>query len=597
MGYSTEAIFIKEQLTDEMIKKITKITHGDSDLVFNRDVSFDGISSGPGPGIFFGQMNDSFYMIYDWMGYNLHDKSYGDIEGVFTHLFPESEILYIVNVESANAYTYHLIKNGKTIRKKVGAHPDVAVDIGEELETEKAYYVKKEVRDGQEIYYTKSHFKEGELDEWTHDQVGGSIAFQLVRDMTGCRLMTSDTDDFKAKQYFLKTDIEEMNKFLDGELEESVPELRKGLPVNVIHELIESAKPILLENGFLENQKGEFVRKKDQLNQLINFHFDHSAKAFSHFNYSFSQNIGYREWHIQQFGNDMNGAGQRVFDSVQLNFQKLGITDKHQTLFLNGDKTKKELREGIIERLKDVIIPAFDKSSIEDITANLKGIRKADYHLMNNELEAARVELENLKEALVSSSVKNKFDDEKLERYFKWLEQRNKFFDEPVEYRTYYSANVDRITKEVEAEKKKLKAEQEARRKEEEQRKQEELKLEKERAARIQEENEKSAKTLQGSYERAANKLGHAKLAIINEYGALSREEVEQIYSNLSSLPKSKRPSDYNLRIEMLSTLGQGYNIKDAHTWTSEKRNQSTPTTALIILVIILLFILFIAFK
>jgi hypothetical protein len=581
MGFSSEAIFVKTQITDDLVKKITAITHGDSDVVFNREISFDEIASGSNPGIFFGQMNESFYMIYNGMGYNIPDDRFNEIQDVFAHLFPKEEILYITNVESANAYAYHLIKGGQTVRKKVGAHPVVVEDIGEELEIEKAYYVKKEERDGQVYYYTKSHYKEGELDEWTHDQIGGDIAFKLVKDMTGCVYMSQDTDNFKAKQYFTRQQLHDAQNFLEGKTDKPQPILRSGLPMVVIKELIETARKVLEANGFKETDPHTFTRSKDKLNQVVRFQFDTSAKEFSSFTFFFNQNIGYVNWHKEQFGTDVNPNGQRIFDQYNINFNHLGLADKHQTLFFDGNKTKKELEDGLVERLTDCIIPAFDKSEVNQLTQSLIGIRKVDFHLMNNEIEKAKIECISLRDVLIKMAVEKNWAEDQKDKYFEMMEARNKFFDEPIEYREYYEANLDRITKEVEEEQRLAKIEQEKRQKEferqqkeEEIRRQEQLRIEEEEKARIAKENEKAANQLHDQYEAIAKQLGPAKMAIINEYGPLSSNELKQAYSSLTSLPESKRPTDFSTRIEVLASFAQTKGISEAATWTQENQGQ-----------------------
>ncbi len=583
MGFSSEAIFVKTELKDEMIQKITELTHGDPDVVFNREIEFDTIASSPPPGIFFGQMNQSFYMIYDYMSHNIFEKQFGDIQGLFTHLFPKEEILFITNVESANAYVYHLIVNGKTKRKKVGFHPNIVENIGDELPTEKAYYVKKEVRDGQEFYYTKSYYKEGELDEYTHDQVGGSIAFKLVKDMTGCEYMSQETDGFKAKEYLLKKRVQDMLDFLEGKSANPVlPELKKGLPVSVIKDLIQESKEVLLTAGFHAEEDGIFIRKNEGLNQIINFSWDTTAAIYSPFNIYFSQNTGYKEWHLAQFGTDRLQNGQTVQDHFSLNFHELQIEDKNQTLFTDGSKTKQELKEGLLERLKEVIIPAFDKSTISNVTSKLSGIRKADFHLMNNELDIAKTEMEKLRDTLIKSSIKQNWDANDREGYFKMLESRNKFFESPIEYREYFNENFERIKTEVEEQRQQQKEEQEK--------------------ARIERELRAKEAEIQIQKEALTNKkesiVGDAGVdpvfaAIIEEDTPITLNEVKNKLKKLYELSSNQRKSDHSARISVLEAIARKNGITNVAEWAKQDKEENLYKNVVIAIVIIIVITLF----
>ena len=628
MGFSSEAIFVKAELKDEMIQKITELTHGDSDLVFNREIDFDTIASGPPPGIYFGQMNQSFYMIYNYMTQDPYDKRFADVQDIFALLFPETEILYITNIESANAYAYHFIKNGETIRKKVGAHPHVIEDIGEELETEKAYYVKKEIRDGQEIYFTKSYYKEGELDEYTHDQVGGSIAFKLVKDMTGCEYMTSDTDGFMAKEYLSKKRIQEMNDFLEGKSEKKmIPELREGLPISAIKEIIASVSTVLSQNGFKETESGHFLRVHNGLNQEVKFYFNRDAKEYSNFSYNFSQNLGYKAWCKEQFGTDRLPSGQIVHDSIGLNFRALEIQDKHQSLLRSGDKNKQELIDGISERLRDAIIPAFDKSTLESISKTFRGLRKADFHLMRNEIEAARSELENLKETLVTSSIKNNWAEKQKEDYFELMESRNKFFESPIVYREYYKENYERLKIQVEEELQKQKEEQEKARKERELKaKEAEIQAQKEAEIRAQQKakeaeqkkieedlrREKVKKQmaifqdLQGAEEvidipikkeaKSEEKqiIGDVGVdpkivEMANEYNGITIKEVRSKLKKLYELPRNQRKPDHATRISVLEAFAKHAGVNNVVEWAKKDAQESSYKTVIVVIAIIII--------
>jgi uncharacterized protein YndB with AHSA1/START domain len=91
-----------------------------------------------------------------------------------------------MNFEGTLSYQYHYFKDGVTIRKKAGSDTNLFSDTGEELDIEKEYYVKKEIIDGQEIFFTKPwNEHETELHQWTHAQIGGEVAFRLVKMVAG----------------------------------------------------------------------------------------------------------------------------------------------------------------------------------------------------------------------------------------------------------------------------------------------------------------------------------------------------------------------------------------------------------------------------
>ncbi len=180
MGYSSEAIFIKSAVPEEQFPDLLAAI-GFSDLHFNKKATFEEADRRGKTGIYIGNYNGSTILIYDDMLSDHRGKdNLMEVERALVSFLPHHEILSIVNVESANAYLYHYIVNGKTRRLKYGASGVFPENEGEELPEEKNYYVRKEYRNKNEYYFTKSYSDENTLDEWTHDQVGGSIAFSLA---------------------------------------------------------------------------------------------------------------------------------------------------------------------------------------------------------------------------------------------------------------------------------------------------------------------------------------------------------------------------------------------------------------------------------
>lgn len=189
MGFSSEAIFMKPAISEEeepgLLKKL-----GLDDLVICQKAPFEEtMTHFKRRGVYIGHCGDCSYIVFDSVLVNyfgiVTDKL-NPWEQILSDIYPDKDFLSILNYDNTNAYSYHYFREGMTNRKKMGFHPTIHADIGEELELEKEYYVKKESVDGKEIFFTKPwNEQKTELDEWTHDQIGGSVAFHLVKMMAG----------------------------------------------------------------------------------------------------------------------------------------------------------------------------------------------------------------------------------------------------------------------------------------------------------------------------------------------------------------------------------------------------------------------------
>jgi hypothetical protein len=192
MGYSSEAIFIKPELTKSDIENLLQALTGEEYI----EVGITTLGQADRRdryGIYVGSANGASVIINDRMDWQ-RDKATlkSKTEQTLIDLYPGHELLTIANFETSNSYTYHLIKEGKTIRLKSGYHPDVEFDVGEELEIEKNCYVKKEIMDGVTFYFQKSYSDPEKFEKYTHDQIGGEVAFEITKLFTGYKYRLSN---------------------------------------------------------------------------------------------------------------------------------------------------------------------------------------------------------------------------------------------------------------------------------------------------------------------------------------------------------------------------------------------------------------------
>ncbi len=186
MGFSSEAVFIKSAIPEEQYTELLSEL-GFTNILFKGKAYF-GEADGRGKqGVYIGNYKDCTLLIYDDILNGHRDQNnFSHVEQVLTSFLPENhEILSLLNIESVNGYCYHYIVNGQTRRLKYGSYDGDAHEIGEELPLEKRYYTRKEKRGNDTIYSTTS--PDGQVNEWTHDQIGGSIAFLLAAMMIGER--------------------------------------------------------------------------------------------------------------------------------------------------------------------------------------------------------------------------------------------------------------------------------------------------------------------------------------------------------------------------------------------------------------------------
>jgi hypothetical protein len=81
------------------------------------------------------------------------ERNLAPVEQLIIDLNKDKTLLFIQNVDCVCGYYYHLVENGKTIRRKEGADGELpAFDEGEELLLERECYQEKVIKDGETIY-------------------------------------------------------------------------------------------------------------------------------------------------------------------------------------------------------------------------------------------------------------------------------------------------------------------------------------------------------------------------------------------------------------------------------------------------------------
>ncbi|MBK9593152.1 MAG: hypothetical protein IPO32_17190 [Crocinitomicaceae bacterium] len=264
MGYSSEAIFIKPELTKSDIENLLMaLTGGNVEIAITTLGQADRRDSF---GIYIGSINGATVIIYDGLDWNRDkDTLLNGTEKKLVDLFPHRYLLTIANFETSNSYNYHLIKEGKTIRLKSGYHPDVEYDVGEELDIEKNCYFKKEVVDGSTFYFQKSYSDPEHLEKYTHDQIGGEVAFEMTKLFTGFKYSSTEMNHVSVNQFISKDDLERiLAKFENPKINtyEFHRHWDNKMPITVFNQLIKHFDSILKEEGFKFNSEtNQFLKR------------------------------------------------------------------------------------------------------------------------------------------------------------------------------------------------------------------------------------------------------------------------------------------------------------------------------------------------
>lgn len=418
MGFSSEAIFIKPVLTEKQEIEILEAL-GFNNYVLNSETGFDEANSRDKLGIYFGSCNGATYLIFNGV-YSTDRKADGltEIESALAKNLRSHELLSIMNFETSNSYGYHYIKEGKTIRLKEGCHPVLAENIGDELDIEKDYYVKKEEIEGTQYFYTKSNYKQDEFDKWTHDQIGGSVAFELVKMIAGVSYHHDDLFYSKARQYVPKAIIDSIidnfkNKTTGGN---DNSELKDYFPIEYFKEIYIRTKARLIDYGFIETEDWILKKENNGVSYTISF------KPYKQGNYLIKPSFTYKieafrgDWFKKTFGREENRFGNKITNDTQVTIQKVGLNDEYFSLFSNRDRYNIEsLMTLINKRLDEVIFPFFNKvDSLEKIASYNESLFKLDFLLMAGNTEESENVIYNTIRNLAVSAKNNKWTEEKI---------------------------------------------------------------------------------------------------------------------------------------------------------------------------------------
>ncbi|MBK6525161.1 MAG: hypothetical protein IPG07_06135 [Crocinitomicaceae bacterium] len=425
MGYSSEAIFIKPELTKSDIENLLQALTGEEYI----EVGITTLGQADRRdryGIYVGSANGASVIINDRMDWQ-RDKATlkSKTEQTLIDLYPGHELLTIANFETSNSYTYHLIKEGKTIRLKSGYHPDVEFDVGEELEIEKNCYVKKEIMDGVTFYFQKSYSDPEKFEKYTHDQIGGEVAFEMTKLFTGYKYSSTEMNQILVKQFISKNDLERiLSRFEQPKT--NTYELHRNwdnkIPITVFNHLINHFDSNLKERGFKFNSDtNQFVRVNDKLRYIIEFKIEDKGNYFLTPSFSYRVETDYRDWFKATYGRDKSHSGSNVTNTIHFNLAKLGIKPQGNPIFFRCYDVD-VLIEKINERLTEQTFPLFEAiQTFQDAINLTQGIVKLDLLMLSGNQKLAEdifVEsFDNVVFELVNSNSSQKLMEAYLKEY------------------------------------------------------------------------------------------------------------------------------------------------------------------------------------
>lgn len=123
--------------------------------------------------LYIGRYNDTLIVIHPDLPFHFFGKEQSQTERDFIKLFPDSEIVVLLENEQVGLFGYALIQKGVKVRMKDGADGEIFNDFGELLPEEKEML--QEIAEGK-------IFEEEELDEMredmTEEEVQQAIAFE-----------------------------------------------------------------------------------------------------------------------------------------------------------------------------------------------------------------------------------------------------------------------------------------------------------------------------------------------------------------------------------------------------------------------------------
>lgn len=414
MGHKTEAVFIQPKLnTDEETNLISSL--GFEDYVFNSLVEFGEINSRNRFGLYIGTYQNTSFVAFDGVYTAKRTRdTMSQIETTISDLFPDKEFVNIMNYESSNSYGFHYFKNGKTIRLKEGFYPDLTHDVGDELEIEKQEFEKKVEIDNNTYYITKSSYSENEHEKYTHDQIGGAVAFSLPKLFTGVKFDSNEMYATRPKQFIPKSFVEEVNlKFQN--FPEKINERTSYddmLPTEIYYNILNSLRDLIINNGFVEVEKNYFQKQKEGLAYTIDLQPIKDGNFLVTPNFQYSLKSSRSEWLMLTFGSNKDMNGNKISNDMYFSIDQLGIEDTFPKFMSSKEKYNfQDLKSAYISRLENVIFPYFNKfNSLEEIAEFHSSIVKVDFLIMSSNMTKA---LEAFEDA-----VKNRAKFEKNDNFW-----------------------------------------------------------------------------------------------------------------------------------------------------------------------------------
>ncbi len=355
MGFSSEAIFIKSAIPEaQHIELLAAL--GFDDIHFIHQAYFEEADTRGKSGVYIGNYNGATILIYDGMLDGYRDQyHFLKVERTLANLLPQHQIMSVMNVESVNGYLYHYIVDAKTSRLKYGAHGQLPIEVGDELAEEKALYVRREIRGNEEIYLKKSYDDDGKLQEWTHDQVGGDMAFSMASLIIGESFYNIPLD-LKLNQYLSTKQISRYKEI------EAPTEWNKGNSYFSMKVIASDFLPLLESQVVPLFSKEGFVWDKEHLT------FSRTVNQIEH-TFSLSR---------QQAGLLINLS---VSDKVTTNVLRNWINEKYGIDRFGGDLSLDEKQPALHDR-EIVAFPQLQtkKITVEELIALL------EFHVVNNVL-------------------------------------------------------------------------------------------------------------------------------------------------------------------------------------------------------------------
>lgn len=417
MGVSSEAILIKPSIEEGQFTAFLQQL-GIEQAQFNKKAFFEEADTRGKLGIYIGNYKGVTLLIYDNLLVGGRDNDQlTKLERKLITACPNADIVSLANAESSNSYLYHYIKAGKTIRLKQGNYLGIQYDIGEELFVEKTNYAKKEVdQDGELVYYTTSNANPEELEAWSHDQLGGNIAFSFAEKMIGESYDQIPLDVY-LHQYLSKQEFESFRR---------IPAPKQGDSLRYFHKKVMKSAflpifnnkliPFFQSKGFLYNpEKYELVREVNSIQQRIQFTMQPNTELLFDLCVNFEVNASklLKEWSITKYGKNTFGNGNEIDNRQPILKYEHQLPDPRITNGVHFIDTE-QFADLLVTYTQQHILPYFEFFAGYKAFAEYAYYKcfRADFYYMMGESEKALRVLAELYESVHDQETKNKYLDD-----------------------------------------------------------------------------------------------------------------------------------------------------------------------------------------